>query len=107
MEAKVQSKNTIQALHTENAVLQKRIEIIENNIQNLITLTGTITKNFEELRQRDIIFMNMLELIKDDYKEIISEKVTQKQEFKHLIYNEQQYDEFFKDDIFYIQNFFY
>jgi hypothetical protein len=99
-DSKVQSKNNIQALHTENAVLLKRIEIMENNNQNLIALTGTISKNFEEIRQRDIIFMNMLELIKDDYKEIISEKVTQQKEVKHLKYNEQEYDEFFKDETF-------
>jgi hypothetical protein len=48
--------------------------------------------------------MDMLKLIKDDYKEIVSEKVTEQQEVKHLIYNEQEYDEFFKDETF--KNFF-
>ena len=44
--------------------------------------------------------MDMLELIKDDYKVIISQKVSEQQEVKHLIYNEQEYDEFFKDETF-------
>ena len=101
---KVQTKNSIQALHTENTALLKRIETIENTNQNLIALTATITKNFKESKERDIMIMDMLKLIKDDYKEIISEKVTEQQEVKHLIYNEQEYDEFFKDETF--KNFF-
>ena len=44
--------------------------------------------------------MNMLGLIKDDYKEIISEKVTQNKEMKHIKYDEQQYKEFFEIDTF-------
>ena len=98
--SKVQSKNNVHALHLENAVLLKRIETIENNSQNLIALTATITKQFDEIRERDIITMNMLGLIKDDYKEIISEKVTQNKEMKHIKYNEQQYKEFFEIDTF-------
>jgi hypothetical protein len=101
---KVQTKNSIQALHTENTVLLKRIETIENTNQNLIALTAIMTKNFKESKERDIMIMDMLKLIKDDYKEIISEKVTEQQEVKHLIYNEQEYDEFFKDETF--KNFF-
>ena len=98
------TKSTVQALHTEKAVLQKRIETIENNNQNLIALNATITKKFDESEQRDMMIMNMLALVKEDYKEIISEKVTQHQEVKHLKFNEQEYEEFFKDQAF--QNFF-
>jgi hypothetical protein len=43
--SKVQSKNHIQALDTEYAVLLKRIETIENNNQNLIALTATCNNN--------------------------------------------------------------
>ena len=98
--SKVQSKNTVHALHQENALLMKRIETIENTNQNLVALTATITKQFDEIRERDIITMNMLGLIKDDYKEIISEKVTQNKEMKHIKYDEQQYKEFFEIDTF-------
>jgi hypothetical protein len=100
LNSKVQTKK----IHTENTVLLKRIETIENTNQNLIALTAIITKSFKESKERDIMTMDMLKLIKDDYKEIISEKVTEQQEVKHLIYNEQEYDEFFKDETF--KNFF-
>ena len=101
---KVQTKNNIQALHSEKAVLLKRLETVENNNHNLMALTETITKKFDESEQRDMMIMNMLALIKEDYQEIMSEKVTQLQEVKHLKFNEQEYEEFFKDQAF--QNFF-
>jgi hypothetical protein len=92
-------KNSLNSVYAQNAILTKQLQSAESNNQNITSLYATMVNKFDESKQRDDLIMEMLGSIKADYHKVVGQKIVN-DKAKHVQFDEQDYKEFFQDEIF-------